>query len=270
MMADEESPAGARRSWSALALTSFAALGYLFLVAPIVVVIVMSFGNQFELRFPPRAYSLYLYEKFLTDPSWMRALAMSIKVACLSTILALVIGVPAARGLARGTYVGKQIITVFLLSPVFVPVVVIAFALYLYFSWLALVGTLPGLVFAHTVYILPFVLITCLAGMRHVDRNLEVTAAIMGAGHLTIFLRVTLPLLFPAIVVGALFAFLMSFDEVVISLFVVQTSTITLPVKMYAAVQQDTSPVLAAVASLLTLLSIAICLVGGWLRRRRQ
>jgi putative spermidine/putrescine transport system permease protein len=262
--------AGTRHRVGAWGLAALVFPIYLFLIAPLIVVVPMSFGNEFEFQFPPTSFSLFLYQKLLSDYSWMKSLGISFNVAALSTALALTIGVPASYGLVRGEYPGKQLITLFLLSPIFIPVVVIAFALYLYFTWLRLVGTLAGLVLAHSMYVLPFVLITCISGLRHVDRNLEAMAAVMGASRLTIFRRVTLPLLRPALVVGALFAFLMSFDEVVISLFIVNTNTITLPVKMYTSVQQDSSPILAAVSSLLAVLSIIVCLVGAWLQRAQQ
>ena len=257
------------RSGSGLALSALAWSVYLFLMAPIPVVVAMSFGSQYAFEFPPRSLSVFLYRQFFGDPTWMAALGLSFRVATLSALLALTLGVPAAYGLVRGRFPGQRLVVLLLLSPLLVPVVVIGFALYLYLARLGLTGTVTGLVLAHTLYTLPFVLVTAMAGLRHVDWHLEAAAAIMGAGRLTVFFRVTLPLLRPALVVGALFAFLMSFDEVVIAFFLVKAAQVTLPVKMYGSIQHDTSPILAAVSSILTVLSVAVCAAGAWLQEDR-
>jgi putative spermidine/putrescine transport system permease protein len=253
----------------AVTTTLAAWLVYVFLMAPIFVVIGMSFGSQYEYQFPPRSISLFLYWKFFSDPQWIAALWLSVRVALMSTLLALAFGLSAAYGLVRGEFPGKRMVTLLLMSPILVPVVVIALGLYFYFARLHLIGSYPGLVAAHTIYTMPFVLVTAMAGLRHVDPNLEAAGEVMGAGRLTIFWRITLPLLKPAIVVGALFAFLMSFDEVVIAFFVLEATSFTLPVKMYGSIQFDNSPVLAAVSSFLTLLSVCICGIGVWLQRNR-
>lgn len=259
----------ARRSTSAgMTASVFAWMVYFFLVAPNLVVVPMSFGNKNSFEFPPRSFSLFLYEKFFTDAHWIDATLLSFRVALGATCLALLLGVPAAYSLVRGDYPGKRIVAAFLLSPILVPVVVIALGLYFHFSALGIVGTEAGLILAHAAYTIPFVLVTCMAGLRHVDPNLESVATIMGAGRLLTFWKVTLPLLRPAMLVGGLFAFLISFDEVVIAFFIVHATSFTLPVKMYSSIQFDLSPVLAAVSSLLTVLSLALCLAGAYLQRR--
>jgi len=186
----------------------------------------------------------------------------SAEVALLVAGLALILGVPGAYGLARSQFFGKRLLTVFLLSPVLVPAVVLALGLYLYFSRLHLTSTVPGLVFAHTVYVTPFVVVTTLAGLQQVDDSLERAATIMGASALRTFTQVVVPQIIPSILSAGLFAFLMSFDEVVIAWFITGPSTMTLPVKMYSSIKWETSPVLAAIATLLSLLSLLICLFG--------
>ena len=149
------------------------------------------------------------------------------------------------------------------------PIVVIALGLYIYLSSLRITGTLTGVVLAHTIYVVPFVIITMGAGIRQLDENLERVATIMGAGRIRVLFRVVLPQLVPSLVSAALFAFLMSFDEVVLSWFVTGPSTMTLPVKMYSSIQWESSPVLAAVSTILTMLSIAVCLFAAWIVRGR-
>lgn len=242
---------------------------YAFLMAPLVVVIGMSFGSQYEYQFPPHSISLFLYRKFFSDPQWISALWLSVRVALAVTVLALAFGLSAAYALVRGEFPGKQLVMFILMSPILVPVVVIALGLYFYFARLHLIGSYAGLVAAHTIYTMPFVLVTAMAGLRHVNPSLEAAGAIMGAGRFSVFLHITLPILRPAIVVGALFAFLMSFDEVVIAFFILDATSFTLPVKMYGSIQFDNSPVLAAVSSLLTLMSVCVCALGAWLQRSR-
>jgi putative spermidine/putrescine transport system permease protein len=257
-----------RRSLALLGPVGLLALAYLFLLAPNLVVLPMSLGNEYAYEFPPKSYSLVLYQKLFADSQWLSAAWLSLRVAVLATVGALVLGVPAAYGLVRGAFPGRRAILLFLMSPILVPVVVIALGLYLHFARLQIAGSMLGMILAHTLYVLPFVLITAVAGMRHIDRNLETVASMMGAGRLTVFFRVTLPLLRPALVAGALFALLMSFDEVVIAFFLVDATAFTLPVKMYSSIQHDVSPVLAAVSSILTILSIVVCLAAALVRRR--
>jgi ABC-type spermidine/putrescine transport system permease subunit II len=194
----------------------------------------------------------------------------SLVLGICTTAAALVLGVGAAYGLDRYSFPGKRAIALFLLSPIFVPAIVIALGLYLYLGRFNLTGTLPGLILSHTIITMPFVIISVSAGLRHVDRNLETAAMVMGAGRLLILRKVTLPLLRPALVAGGLFAFLISFDEVVIAYFISNVSTQTLPVKMYSSIHWEISPVLAAVATLMTVLSLAICLVVVFLQRNEQ
>jgi putative spermidine/putrescine transport system permease protein len=243
-----------------LAATLAAWLGYGFLILPSLIIIPMSFGASDELVFPPRALSLHLYESYFFTSSWMAATLESLEVAAGTVVASLLLGVAAAYALSRGTFRAKELVTLFLLSPAFVPAIVLALGLYLYLGAAHLSGTTIGLVLSHTLVAMPFVIVTSMAGLRHVERDLETAAAVMGAGRLLVIRRVTLPLLRPAILASALFAFLISFDEVVISYFVAGVRSETLPVKMYSAIRWEISPVLAAVSTLLTVLSLGICL----------
>jgi putative spermidine/putrescine transport system permease protein len=240
---------------------------YLFLIMPSLIVIPMSFGDKDEFMFPPERLSLYLYRQFFFESTWMTTTVQSFQVAIITTALSLLFGVTAAYGLVRGNFPGKRLITLFLLSPILVPVIVIALGLYLYFSSLGLSGTTFGLIVGHTVHATPFVIVIAMAGLRHVDSNLEAAASVMGAGRALVLRRVTLPLLKPTLIGGGLFAFLISFDEVVIAYFVTSTHSETLPVKMYSSIQWEISPVLAAISSLLTLLSLIICLAATVLQK---
>ncbi|WP_342640446.1 ABC transporter permease [Rhodoligotrophos ferricapiens] len=258
-----------RSSVPSAPVRAMAWLAYAFLLLPSLIVLPMSFGDKDELIFPPRSFSLYLYRQYFFESNWMAATFESLQVAIATAILSLILGVGAAYGLSRHTFLGKKAVTVFLLSPIFVPTIVVALALYLYLGIARITGTTIGLIICHTVVTVPFVIVTALAGLRHVDRNLETAATVMGAGRITVLRKVTLPLLRPTIVAAGLFAFLISFDEVVISYFVSSVRTQTLPVKMYSTIHWEISPVLAAISTLLTVLSLAICLLVASMQRER-
>lgn len=239
--------------------TAVAWLIYAFLVLPTLIVIPMSFGKGSELVFPPRKWSLSLYRAML-DPAegWIAAGWNSLQIAFGATVLAVILGVPASYALARRKpFIGM---TRFLaLSPIFIPTIVLALGLYLYFMWLGINGTKIGLMLAHAVLVGPFVLLTVGAALNQLDKNVEVASSVLGAGTFRIFLQVVLPGLRPAIVSSAFFAFLLSFDEVVVAWFIGKGANPTLPVKMYSSIQWEISPVLAAISSILVVLTTAIC-----------
>lgn len=247
--------------------TAAAIFGYVFLVLPSLIVIPMSFGTGSELVFPPRSYSFELYRQYFQESTWMAVTWQSVKIGTATMIASLILGFSAAYGISRTSFRGKGLLMILLLSPMFMPHIAIALAMYLYLSRIGLVGTAFGLVAAHTVVTVPFVIVTAFAGLRYVDRNLELAAQTMGAGRLRIVWKVVLPLVIPSVIVAALFAFLLSFDEVVISYFISSVQSETLPVKMYSSIHWEISPVLAAISSLLTLLSFAACVVMSFLQR---
>jgi putative spermidine/putrescine transport system permease protein len=241
--------------------------GYLFLILPTCIVIPMSFGSKDELMFPPKSFSLYLYEQFFFHGRWIEATLMSFRVALGATFLALILGVPAAYSLVRGNYPGKRLISYFLLSPIIVPVIVLGLGLYFHFQKIGIAGSEISVILAHTLYTMPFIIIICMSGLRDVDENLEIAAMIMGAKRYQILGKVTFPLLKRSILAGGLFAFLMSFDEVVIAYFITAAGKITLPVLMFHSVRWEISPVLAAVSTILVVISLIICLSASSLQK---
>jgi putative spermidine/putrescine transport system permease protein len=246
--------------------TLIVAIVFFFLLAPSLIVIPISFGGPGEIAFPPREWSWELYRQLFSNADWVGAILRSVKVAFLTMIVALLIGVPASYGMVRHDFPGKRLVMLLVMSPILIPVIVISLGLYLYLSRLGATGTTAGLVAAHVAYVTPFVMMTVMAGVKKLDPTLEFAAAIMGAKRRTVFFKVVLPQLTPSIVAGALFAFLISFDEVVIAWFLTGATTSTLPVKMYSSIQWDISPVIAAVSALLTFLSILFCCLSVWLQ----
>ncbi|WP_206958068.1 ABC transporter permease [Trinickia acidisoli] len=239
---------------------------YVFILVPTLIVIPISFGGSGELSFPPKVWTFELYQRLFMSSSWVGPILQSLKVASITMVGAAIIGVPASYGLVRFEFPGKRLVMLLLMSPILVPVIVMSLGLYLYLSRLHLVGTTAGLVVSHIAYVTPFMMMTVMAGVKKLDPALEFATAIMGANRRTVFLKVVLPQLRPSIFAGALFAFLVSFDEVVIAWFITSPATTTLPVKMYSSIQWDISPVIAAVSALLTLLSLVFCCVSVFLQ----
>ena len=242
--------------------TALAGLTYVFLVLPSLIVIPISFGGRNAIELVPHTFSLDLYRDFFFTATWRGPLLQSLKIAFATMLATIVVAVPAAYALVRFDFVGKRALTMLIMSAVFVPVIVIALGLYLYFARLGLSGSNIGLVLGHTVYVTPFVMLTMMAGVKQLDPTLEFAATMMGASRTRLFTRVVLPQLVPSILASALFAFLISFDEVVIAWFLSSATTTTLPVRMYSSIQWDVSPVIAAISVLLTALSFIVCLVS--------
>lgn len=247
--------------------TGLAVAVYTFLLAPLAVTVPMAFGPTNALTFPPTSYSLDLFRIFFNSPGWLDPLFESIKVALGSTVLAMLAGVPAGYWIARHEFVGKRLVAGLIMSPLVVPTIVSGLGLYLYFSYFRISGTTLSLVLGHVMHGLPYVLLLIIAGVHKLDRNLEFGAELMGAGSIRMFLTVVIPQLVPSLVSAALFAFLLSFDEVIISWFLASTNTITLPVKMFSAIEWEVSPVIAAVSTLLMTVSLVVCIVAVALKR---
>jgi putative spermidine/putrescine transport system permease protein len=249
------------RRWRLFGLV-LAVLVYAYLVIPSLIVIPISFsGEGSDLSFPPKTLSLRLYEELFTTSTWMQPVLQSLKIASLVCVLVTAVAVPAAYALVRFEFPGKRLVMMLMMSPVLIPVIVLALGMYLYFSRLGATGTTLALVLGHAVYVIPFVIVTVAAGVRQLDPAIEFAATMVGASRSTVFLRVVLPQLVPSIVAGALFAFLISFDEVVIAWFLSSAQTTTLPVRMYSSIHWGVSPVIAAVSTLLTVLSFIVCLI---------
>jgi putative spermidine/putrescine transport system permease protein len=253
--------------WNAL-LWAFTALVVLFLVGPSLTVILMSFNAADLLIFPPPGYSVRWYAHFFSRTEWLTAAWNSVVIAILTTLASTVLGVMAALGLVRGRFPGRQLVTAVFLTPMVVPVIVTAVAVYGIYAKLRLVGTIGGMVLGHTVLALPFVIINVSAVLQGMDWRIEQAARSLGASPLRAFLLVTVPLIRPGIVAGALFAFVTSFDDLVVALFVSGTRAVTLPVRMWAGIQFELNPTVAAVSTMLIVVSVLAFATVELVRRR--
>lgn len=239
----------------------------LFLLAPMLAVILMSFSATELLAFPPRGLSLRWYAEFLADPRWVLATANSLVVAGATTLLATLLGTLAALGLHLGRFPGRGAIVALLTMPVVTPHIVTAAAMFFAFSAVGLAGSLAGLVLAHTVIAVPFVVLAVMATLRTFDPVLLRAAASLGARPPTIFRRVVVPSIWPGMASGAVFAFATSLDEFVITLFLAGPGQFTLPRQMYAAVRDYLSPTILAAATMLFLASLLFLVANEALRR---
>ena len=248
---------------------------FTFLLAPILVIVPLGFNaepyftfTEGMLRLDPEAYSLRWYRQVLGDAEWARALANSLAIGAAATLLATVLGTLAALGLSSPAMPARRLVTGLLISPMVTPLIISAAGMFFFYSTLGLSQTHLGLILAHAALGAPFVVVTVSATLSAFDANLTRAAASLGAGPLTTFRRVQLPLIAPGVVSGALFAFATSFDEVVVVLFMAGEGQRTIPRQMWAGVREQISPAMLAVATFLIVFAVLLLCAVEWLRRR--
>ena len=273
------------------------ALIFLFLIAPILIIIPLSFNaepyftfTEKMLTFDPEGYSLRWYDNLLTfgmtapdalrdgswwadvwnNARWVQAAKNSVIIGFFSTILATVLGTIAALGLARPEMPFRKAIMAMLISPMIVPIIITATGLFFFYSATGLAGSYLGVVLAHATLGIPFVIITVTATLMGFDRSLLRASANLGAGPVTTFFKVQLPLITPGVVSGALFAFVTSFDEVVVVLFIGSHEQQTIPRQMWNGIREQISPSILAVATILVIFSVCLLTVVELLRRRSE
>ena len=251
-----------RRKCGRLGLWAFSCLVIIFLIAPILVVIVVSFNDTTLFELPPVRWSLRWYGTLLDSREWREAFWLSLWVAAAVTALALMLGVPAGYALARSQFAGRRLLEFVLISPMIVPVIVLALALYALFARLGLIGRPAGLLLAHTVLAIPVVIVIVGAAFRRADAGIELAARACGASFLRAFWSVSLPSVRPALISAGAFAFLTSFDEVVMALFIGGPGATTLPKRIWEAVKFELDPSLTAISTLLVGLTLIALLVA--------
>ncbi len=263
---------------------------FFFLIAPILVIIPLSFNAENFFTFTPEmlalnpeGYSTKHYEDFFSNSDWQLALSNSLKIAPVATLISVSLGTLAAIGLSQSHVPFRRAIMAILISPMIVPLIISATGMYFFYSNpyiptpfgkielpFTLTGTYLGVVLAHAALGIPFVIITVTATLVGFDRSLTRAAANMGAGPVTTFFRVQMPLILPGVVSGGLFAFITSFDEVVVVLFVGSAGQKTLPWQMFTGLREQISPTILAVATILIAVSVVLLFVVELLRRRSE
>jgi putative spermidine/putrescine transport system permease protein len=241
-----------------------------YLLLPIVFIPILSFDSSRWLEFPPPGWTLHWYGQLFGQGQWIDSIVNSVKVGILVTAGALVLGLPTAFVLVRGNFLGKTALNAFFTSPMIVPVVIIAVALYGFVLRAGLAGTLVAFVLSHLILALPFVVISISSALQTFDIALEKSAMICGATRLQALRRITLPSIRSGIIAGSLFAFLISWDEVVLAIFMATPSLQTLPVKIWITLRTDMSPVIAAASSVLIAMSVLLLGANALLKRVRK
>lgn len=242
----------------AAALIAVVAAILFFLVLPTLIVIPMSVGTAGYIEFPPRGLTLRWYLDYFRDPAWMEATWFSLWIAAATTVTATVVGTLASLALVRGTLPGRELVRALTLGPLVVPHVVLAVAFYLVFAPLGLTGNFVGFLMAHSMLAVPYVVITVSAALERVDPAIEMAARSCGASRLRAFFRVVLPDMAPGIAAGAVFAFLASFDEATVAFFISGIDGKTVTRKMFEDIDFNLTPVIAAVSTVLVLVSVAL------------
>lgn len=260
-----------RGSWGRLWLWCAAGIAMLFLAAPTLIVVPLSLSSSSFLTFPPPGWSTRWYAQLFESLDWTRASLTSLQVGLGTTACATVLGTCLALGF-RTAFPGRDILRAFVLSPLLVPGIVLAIAYYIFFSVMSLEGvrlldSVTGLIIAHSTITIPFVVVTVTASLANVDLALIRAAESLGASPSQTFWRVIFPLIRPGIATGALFTFLTSFDELIISLFLSGSNVRTLPVRMWDGIRFEVEPTLAAVATLLILVSLAVLATAELLKK---
>ena len=247
----------------------------LFLIMPILVIIPLSFNvepffsfTEGMLTFQPEAYSLRWYSAIFSDDKWLLAIKNSFVIGFFATLQATLLGTCAAVGLARDDMPARRLITALLLSPMIVPLIITAAGMFFFYSDLGLAGNYLGVIIAHAALGTPFVIITVTATLTGFDYSLARAALNLGATPLRVFFDIIMPLIRPGVISGALFAFITSFDEVVVILFMAGPQQRTIPRQMFSGLREQISPSILAIATLLILMSIVMLITIELLRRR--
>ncbi|MCB6183023.1 ABC transporter permease [Leeia sp. TBRC 13508] len=239
----------------------------LFLLLPIVFIAALSFGDSQWLQFPPPGWTLRWYDELFHDSGWVEAFLTSTKIALIVTVLSVVLGLMASLALHKGKFPGKKLLQALFLTPMVLPVVVLAVALYALFLKFNLTGSMLGYVIGHLIIALPFSIITISNSLETFEFALEDAAMICGATPLQVKLKVTIPAIKLGIFAAAIFSFLISWDEVVLSIFMATPGMQTLPVRIWGAMRQDLSPVIAAASTLLIGFTIILMLLAKMVRK---
>jgi len=259
-----------RMDWNRMTLGFVCLVVFFFMILPILVVVPIAFSNDVNQQFPPKSWGIGLLQSYFLSDAWMRSTKNSFLVAGQVMVLATFLGTLASLSLVRGQYRGKQLWYGLILSPIIIPVIITAFSAYFFLAKLKLIGTIPALVFAHTVLAVPYVVIVMTSTLKGFDERLEQASMSLGAGRIRTFFNVTFPLIQPGILTSALFAFIASFDELVGAMFICGVNAVTLPKQMWDGIRDEISPIITAIAALLIFLTMVLMVSVVVLRRRQE
>jgi putative spermidine/putrescine transport system permease protein len=246
------------------------ALVFFYLIFPLLSIIPLSFNSGELLSYPMQGFSLRWYEDFFGSGRWGLAIKNSAIIGLSSMVFATILGTAAAVGINRADFPGKQLVVVLLISPMMIPLIITALSLYLFFARFGLNNTYAGIILAHTILGMPFVLITVSATLQGFDYNLMRAGASLGASPLKVFFQIVLPNIAPGVFSGALFAFATSLDEVVVVMFIAGPTHRTIPRQMFSGIRENLSPTFLATATILIVFAALLMLTLELLRKRNE
>ena len=246
---------------------TYCGLVLVFMIMPNFVVFPISFSSATYLEFPPKQWSVRWYQDYFNRAEWIDATIHSFEIGICVTVIAVILGSLAAYGLVRGRFPGKNFINAVIISPMVAPILVTAVAVFILYTKLGLNGTLVGFIIAHTIVAIPFVVIVMTASLRGVDIALEQAAMNLGANRFTTLRRVVFPMALPGMISSGLFAFLISFDELIIAIFIASPRMSTLPKILWEGIRTEINPTIASVSTLLIGMSAIILISVGFVRR---
>lgn len=258
-----------RRGWNQIFAAYWAWTVLVILNVPILIVVILSFNDRSYLSFPPTGLSLRWYEAYFASTQWKLATINSFRLAAATVLVATPIGVLASYALVRGRFPGRGLLQALVSAPLLLPGIVVAVAVYFFFARLGMIGSFWAMLLAHVSVTVPIIVISVNASLSTLDPNLELAAAGLGAGRAQVFWYVSRPLIQPGILTGAVFAFLLSFDELPIALFISGSLGETLPVRMWASLRTELDPVIAVVSTMLIAVTIALSLIAFYFQYRR-
>lgn len=255
---------------SKVMLRIFVALMIVWLILPTLVILPVSFTSGNSFSFPPKGFSTRWYEEVFTDSRWLEAMGNSLLVAVLTMVTATTIGTLAALGLSKVSIRGKSLLESLLIAPMIVPSIVLAIGVYAVFIRLGLLGSLFGFVAAHSVVALPLVILNVAPSIEGLNPSLARASASLGANPVRTFFSITLPIISPGVLAGAVLAFVTSFDEIVLAIFIQDASFRTLPVMIFQNVNKDSTPVITAVSALMMVFTVVLILLLQRVSRRKR
>lgn len=254
---------------SRLWLYALAAVVLAFLIVPTLIVVPMSFSASQYLEFPPRQWSLRWYESYFASTAWMQATATSFKAGFLTALLATPLGTLAAYGLFVSRLRWARLVYVMLITPIIVPVILVAIAVFYVYVQLKLVNTLTGIVLAHSMLAVPLVIMIVTSALKSYDMNQEMAGRSLGASRAKAFLTITLPQIRFAVITGALLSFLTSFDEVILAMLVSGGANSTLTRNMFNALRDQIDPTIAAISTMMILVTTILLAVAQMFGRQK-
>jgi ABC-type spermidine/putrescine transport system permease subunit II len=257
------------RPWASRLLRLYVGVLCVWLLAPIVIVVILAFSGDGYLHFPPSSLSLRWFTQFFGNLQWQRAMLSSLIIGAIACVVSTTIGFFCAYAFLRAEFRGKKLLLSLMLTPIIVPNIITAIAMYYLAGKLHLIGNFVWLGLCHAVIAMPIVLLILLSALHAVDPNLERAALGLGSSRMRVFFRIVLPIALPGVMSAALFAFLASFDELLISLFLAGVRSQTLPVRIWNSLNLQVEPTIAAVSAFLIAVTCVILGVDGVLRHRR-